>query len=77
MRCKILFVLTFIGAIAAHLFSNMINDLWDFRNGIDTAARETASTISTNSGFLATGTIAEKTFSLLTWGCLQSPLFAV
>jgi 1,4-dihydroxy-2-naphthoate octaprenyltransferase len=68
----ILFVLTFIGSIAAHLFSNMINDLWDFRNGIDTAAKETASTISTNSGFLANGTIAERTFSFLTWS-----LFAV
>lgn len=62
-----LFVLTFVGSIAAHLFSNMINDLWDFRNGVDTAAKETASTISTNSGFLANGIIAERTFSLLTW----------
>ncbi|NQX65305.1 prenyltransferase [Paenibacillus alba] len=77
MRCKILFVLTFISAIAAHLFSNMINDLWDFRNGIDTAARETASTISTNSGFLANGTIAEKTFSLLTWGLFAVALICV
>ncbi|WP_244163161.1 prenyltransferase [Paenibacillus pectinilyticus] len=63
----LLFVLTFIGSIAAHLFSNMINDLWDFRNGIDTAEKETASTIATNSGFLANGTIPERTFSLLTW----------
>ena len=62
-----LFVLTFVGSIAAHLFSNMINDLWDFRNGIDTAAKETASTISTNSGFLANGTISERTFSFVTW----------
>lgn len=68
----VLFVLTFIGAMAAHLFSNMINDLWDFRNGVDIAAKETASTISTNSGFLANGTIAERTFSFLTWS-----LFAV
>ncbi|MGG1552625.1 prenyltransferase [Paenibacillus ferrarius] len=67
-----LFVVTIIGAVAAHLFSNMINDLWDFRNGIDIAAKETASTISTNSGFLANGTIKERTFSLVTWG-----LFAI
>ncbi|WNR46320.1 prenyltransferase [Paenibacillus roseipurpureus] len=62
-----LFVLTFIGSIAAHLFSNMINDLWDFRNGIDTAAKETASAISTNSGFLANGTITLRLFSFVTW----------
>jgi 1,4-dihydroxy-2-naphthoate octaprenyltransferase len=63
----ILFIITLIGAGAAHLFSNMINDLWDFRNGVDVAAKETATTISTNSGFLANGTLSEKTFSLLTW----------
>ncbi|MEW9701526.1 prenyltransferase [Paenibacillus sp. SI8] len=63
----VLFLLTLIGAIATHLFSNMINDLWDFRNGIDTAAKETTATISTNSGFLANGTLAERTFSNLTW----------
>ncbi|WP_409345668.1 prenyltransferase [Paenibacillus sp. MBLB4367] len=63
----LLFLLTLIGAGAAHLFSNMINDLWDFRNGVDVAAKETASTISTNSGFLAKGTIEERTFAALTW----------
>jgi 1,4-dihydroxy-2-naphthoate octaprenyltransferase len=63
----VLFIITLIGAGAAHLFSNMINDLWDFRNGVDVAAQETETTISTNSGFLANGTLSEKTFSLLTW----------
>ncbi|MDF2668678.1 MAG: UbiA prenyltransferase [Paenibacillus sp.] len=67
-----LFILTLIGAGAAHLFSNMINDLWDFRSGVDIAARETATTISTNSGFLATGTISEQKFASMTWS-----LFAI
>jgi 1,4-dihydroxy-2-naphthoate octaprenyltransferase len=64
----LLFILTLIGAGAAHLFSNMINDLWDFRSGVDIAARETATTISTNSGFLASGTISEQKFAAMTWG---------
>ncbi|RAV19054.1 prenyltransferase [Paenibacillus contaminans] len=63
----LLFLLTLIGAGTAHLFSNMINDLWDFRNGVDVAAKETASTISTNSGFLAKGAIEERKFAALTW----------
>jgi 1,4-dihydroxy-2-naphthoate octaprenyltransferase len=62
-----LFAITLLGAGAAHLFSNMINDLWDFRNGVDMAAKETATTISTNSGFLANGTLSEKIFSRMTW----------
>ncbi|MGO4374738.1 prenyltransferase, partial [Paenibacillus sp. MCAF20] len=33
-----LFLLTLIGAACAHLFSNMINDLWDYYNGTDEAA---------------------------------------
>ncbi|TXK84048.1 prenyltransferase [Paenibacillus sp. N3.4] len=70
----ILFVLTLIGSIAAHLFSNMINDLWDFRSGVDTAAKETAATISTNSGFLANGTLTERTFSFLTWSLFATAL---
>ena len=63
----LLFLLTLIGAGAAHLFSNMINDLWDFRNGVDAAAKETAATISTNSGMLAGSVMPERTFRLLTW----------
>ncbi|PYI56630.1 prenyltransferase [Paenibacillus flagellatus] len=63
----ILFLVTLLGAACAHLFSNMINDLWDFRNGVDVAAKETAAAISTNSGFLAGGTISEKAFGWATW----------
>lgn len=59
--------ITLIGSAAAHLFSNMINDLWDYRNGVDVAAKETAGTISTNSGFLANHMMDERTFSIITW----------
>ncbi|WP_274363821.1 prenyltransferase [Paenibacillus thermotolerans] len=62
-----LFLVTLIGAAAAHLFSNMINDLWDYRNGVDVAAKETAAAISTNSGFLTGGRIPEKSFATVTW----------
>ncbi len=62
-----LFLMTLIGAGAAHLFANLINDLWDFRNGVDTAAKESASAISTNSGFLASGALTESKFRFLTW----------
>jgi 1,4-dihydroxy-2-naphthoate octaprenyltransferase len=65
-----LFVLTLIGAMAAHLFSNMVNDLWDYRSGVDQAAKETAATISTNSGALTEGRIAEKLFAAVTWSLL-------
>lgn len=65
-----LFVITFIGAAAAHLFSNMVNDLWDFRNGTDTEAQHTPGAISTNSGFLSGGVMRESLFALLTWGLL-------
>lgn len=66
----ILFMVTLIGAGAAHLFSNMINDLWDYRSGADTAAKNTPEVISTNSGFLAGGIMSEKAFARLTWSLL-------
>ena len=50
-----LFLLTLIGSGAAHLFSNMVNDLWDYKNGTDTEAQEDVDAISTNSGFLTKG----------------------
>ncbi|WP_433944497.1 prenyltransferase [Paenibacillus sp. SN-8-1] len=62
-----LFVITLIGAGAAHLFSNMVNDLWDYRSGTDTVARDTPDVISTNSGFLSGGVMPERTFASITW----------
>lgn len=62
-----LFVLTLIGSASAHLFSNMINDLWDYRNGADTMAQETANVISTNSGYLSGGKMKERSFAQMAW----------
>lgn len=64
----LLLVITLIGSGAAHLFSNMINDLWDYKNGVDVVANQSEGLITTNSGFLAKGTISIKTFARLTWG---------
>lgn len=66
----LILLITLLGAAAAHLFSNMINDLWDFRSGVDQAAKETAGAIATNSGVLASGTVKERSFAMLTWGLL-------
>ncbi|MFD0710420.1 prenyltransferase [Paenibacillus sp. GCM10027626] len=62
-----LFLITLLGSAAAHLFSNMINDLWDYRNGVDEAAKETVDAISTNSGFLAGGVMSQRLFAAATW----------
>ncbi|WP_188892902.1 prenyltransferase [Paenibacillus radicis (ex Gao et al. 2016)] len=63
-----LLLLTLIGSGAVHLFSNMINDLWDYYNGTDDAAHKTEGAISTNSGFLTKGTWQLRTFAAVTWG---------
>lgn len=62
-----LFLLTLIGAASAHLFSNMVNDLWDFRNGVDQKANSSDEAISTNSGLLPNGRVSEKQFARVTW----------
>jgi len=62
-----LFILTLIGAGAAHLFSNMVNDLWDYKSGTDIAAHGTEGAISTNSGFLTNGTWSIGKFKAVTW----------
>ncbi|KGE20290.1 prenyltransferase [Paenibacillus wynnii] len=66
----VLFIITFVGAAAAHLFSNMVNDLWDFRNGTDVEAHLTPEVIMTNSGFLSGGVVTERLFAILTWSLL-------
>ncbi|GAB6988160.1 prenyltransferase [Paenibacillus pini] len=65
-----LFLLTLLGAAAAHLFSNMVNDLWDFKSGTDTAAKEAVDAVSTNSGFLTNEIWSYRTFALVTWALL-------
>lgn len=63
----LLFILTLVGAGAAHLFSNMVNDLWDYKSGTDIAAKGTEGAISTNSGFLTNGTWSIGKFKAVTW----------
>lgn len=67
-----LFILTLIGGISAHLFSNVANDLWDFRNGADSAASTSSGEISTNAGLLTGGILSESFYLKMTWG-----LFAI
>lgn len=62
-----LFLMTLIGAGAAHLFSNMVNDLWDFKNGTDDEAKKNVDAISTNSGFLTNGRWSLRKFKTVTW----------
>lgn len=66
----LLFIITLIGAASAHLFSNMINDLWDYRNGADVEAKDKPGMISTNSGLLAGGIMSERTYAAITWSLL-------
>jgi len=63
----VLFIITLIGAGSAHLFSNMVNDLWDYKNGTDSKAQETVDAISTNSGYLTNGTWSIERFKKATW----------
>ncbi|WP_422658135.1 prenyltransferase [Paenibacillus sp. EC2-1] len=63
----LLFILTLIGSGAAHLFSNMVNDLWDYKNGTDDEALNNVDAISTNSGFLTNGKWSLKKFEIITW----------
>lgn len=63
----LLFILTLIGSGAAHLFSNMVNDLWDYKNGTDDEAMNNVDAISTNSGFLTNGKWSLKKFETITW----------
>lgn len=62
-----LLLLTLVGSGAAHLFSNMINDLWDYYNGTDEAAKQAEGVISTNSGYLTNGTWTIRAFATVTW----------
>lgn len=62
-----LFLITIIGAGAAHLFSNMVNDLWDYKNGTDEEAKKNVEAISTNSGFLTQEIWSVRKFETVTW----------
>ena len=62
-----LFVLTLIGAALAHLFSNMINDLWDYKNGADSVVEEEVDAITSHSGYLTKGMWSVRTYTIVTW----------
>ena len=72
-----LFALTLIGALAAHLGANLINDIFDFDQGTDQAARELVSggtTIATGSPLLLDGQLSIKNYRWLAVGCFAVAL---
>src|SRR6185312_12302845 len=72
-----LFVLTLIGALAAHLGANLINDVFDFGEGTDQAAQEImpqGQTVATGSTFLLNGSLSMKTYRWLAITCFAVAL---
>ena len=72
-----LFVLTLIGALAAHLGANVVNDVFDFGTGADSAAHEIApqgETVVTGSRFLLNSQLSIGTYRLLALGCFATAL---
>ncbi|MHA0856566.1 prenyltransferase [Paenibacillus sp. CMAA1364] len=61
-----LFALTLLGAALAHLFSNMINDLWDYKNGAD-SNQEEVDAITSHSGYLTKGIWSVRVYTIVTW----------
>jgi 1,4-dihydroxy-2-naphthoate octaprenyltransferase len=60
-----LFLLTFVGALAAHLGANVINDVFDFSEGTDQAAQllmPQGTTLATGSQELMSGSMSLKAF---------------
>ncbi|HLX38897.1 MAG TPA: prenyltransferase [Ktedonobacteraceae bacterium] len=60
-----LFLLTFVGALAAHLGANVTNDVFDFSEGTDQAAQQLmpqGTTLATGSQELMSGAISLKAF---------------
>ncbi|GAC1565431.1 MAG: hypothetical protein NVS3B14_03100 [Ktedonobacteraceae bacterium] len=73
----VLFALTLIGALAAHLGANVINDVFDFGAGADQAAQNIVpqgETIVTGSQFLLNKKLTLKTYRLLAAGCFAVAL---
>ncbi len=64
------FALTLVGAVAAHLASNVTNDIFDFRSGADERAIAMAAegTFDTSSGALTGGMLSERQANLLASG---------
>ncbi|HEY0754583.1 MAG TPA: prenyltransferase [Ktedonobacteraceae bacterium] len=72
-----LFLLTLIGALAAHLGANLINDIFDFEQGTDQAAydlRLSGTTITTGSPLLLKGQLSLKTYRWFALDCFALAL---
>src|SRR5581483_3749368 len=72
-----LFALALIGALAAHLGSNVVNDVFDFGSGADQTAREIdvkGETLVTGSQFLLDQHLSITTYRLLAVGCFAIAL---
>lgn len=72
-----LFALTLIGALAAHLGANVINDVFDFGAGADQAAQDIVSqgtTVVTGSQFLLNEKLTLKTYRVLAVACFALAL---
>ena len=71
------FVLALIGALAAHLGANVVNDVFDFGAGADQAAHDITvkgETLVTGSQFLLDQRLSIKTYRLLAVGCFAVAL---
>ena len=67
-----LFALTFVGALAAHLGANLVNDIFDFGQGADQAAQALmpgGTTMTTGSPLLLNGQLSLKTYRWLAVSC--------
>lgn len=72
-----IFGLTVIGSSTLHIFSMMLNDLWDYRSGVDVAAYQSDESISTDSGYLTAGKWSEQAFAMTTWSMLVITLICM
>jgi 1,4-dihydroxy-2-naphthoate octaprenyltransferase len=59
-------LLTIVGAAAAHLASNTVNDYWDYKSGADTAADTVEGGVGTHSGVLTGGILSLRQVGLIT-----------
>ena len=72
-----LFALTFVGALAAHLGANLVNDIFDFGQGADQAAQALmpgGTTMTTGSPLLLNGQLSLKTYRWLAVSCFALAL---
>lgn len=72
-----LFALTLLGALAAHLGANVINDIFDVEQGSDQAAQDlmaSGNTLLTGSPQLLNGQLSLKAYRMMAVGCFAVAL---